>query len=283
MAVLRDSAWLIKKYAITTLPSVSSLRALRAYGSIQTMGKQIAFRGFGDPDLRRKQNRDQKETALRGVSNYFSGQLADVDAIRSLPSLPQTAKELKLIAQSLAAPTNSLLLGADATETAVKNADLSNVRILAFATHGLISGELRGLAEPALVFTPPQNATVLDDGLLTASEAAQLKLNADWVILSACNTAASDGTLGAGGLSGLARAFLYAGAKALLVSHWPVRDDAASRLTTTALLELKKHPEIGRAEALRRSMLTLMKDEKDLSLAHPAAWAPFVVVGEGGI
>ena len=88
--------------------------------------------------------------------------------------------------------------------------DLSDYRVLAFATHGLVSGELSGLGEPALVFTPPETGTEADDGLLTASEIATLKLDADWVILSACNTAAADGTPGAEGLSGMAKAFFYA-------------------------------------------------------------------------
>jgi CHAT domain-containing protein len=75
-----------------------------------------------------------------------------------------------------------------------------------------MSGELKGLVEPALVLTPPAKATPDDDGLLTASKIATLKLNGDWVMLSACNTAAGDGTPDAGGMSGRAKAFFYAGA-----------------------------------------------------------------------
>ena len=152
---------------------------------------------------------------------------------------------------------------------------------MAFSTHGLISGELTGLSEPALVLTPPQEGTEADDGLLTASEIAQLKLNADWVILSACNTASADKP-GAEGLSGLARAFFYAGARALLVSHWPVESNAATQLTTTMFDELKTNPTIGRSEALRRSMMKLAANDNTPHYSHPAFWAPFVVVGEGG-
>ena len=121
-----------------------------------------------------------------------------------------------------------------------------------------------------------------DDGLLTASEVATLKLDADWVILSACNTVAADGTGGADGLSGLAKAFFHAGSRALLVSHWPVVSEAAVKLTTAMLKYAADHPEAGRAEALRYSMLALMEDDAKPQFAHPMFWAPFVVGGEGG-
>ena len=175
-----------------------------------------------------------------------------------------------------------IYLQARATETRVRSMDLSDYRILAFATHGLVSGEMKGLAEPALVFTPPETGTEADDGLLTASEIATLELDADWVILSACNTAAADGTPGAEGLSGMAKAFFYAGARALLVSHWSVNSEAAVAITTGMLGEMAANPEIGRAEALRRSMMAMMETEDKDHFAHPMFWAPFVVVGEGG-
>ena len=136
--------------------------------------------------------------------------------------------------------------------------------------------------EPALVLTPPREGTATDDGLLTASEVAQLQLDANWVILSACNTAAGEKP-GAEGLSGLAKAFFYAGARTLLVSHWPVWDDAAAALTTEMFGAIKKNTSIGRAEALRQSMLQLASSKTNSLYSHPIFWAPFVVVGEGGV
>lgn len=268
--------WLIRDYALTTLPAVASLKAVRAAPTRQK--SRTGFVGYGDPLF---------EGPKPGESGYLVasrsvGAAADIGdrlaAIRQLSPLPGTARELTQIA-GLYKDEAEIKLGAKATEAAVKSADLSNVAILSFATHGLVSGELSGLSEPALAFTPPEEATDEDDGLLTASEASALSLNADWVILSACNTAAGDGTPGAEGLSGLARAFLMAGARSMLVSHWPVRDDAASLLMSETLRQLQEDPTLPRAEALRRAMLDMMEDP---DLSHPSAWAPFVVVGEGG-
>ena len=154
--------------------------------------------------------------------------------------------------------------------------EVRDAALLVFATHGLVAGELRGLAEPALAFSAP--TTDQEDGLLTASEAAQLDLSADWVVLSACNTAAADGSPGGEGLSGLASAFLFAGAKSLIVSHWPVRDDAAPWLTSGAV---RAHREDGlhRAAALRHAMLDMIDNSTLPGAAHPSVWAPFVLVG----
>src|SRR5262249_40876394 len=113
----------------------------------------------------------------------------------------------------------------------------------------------------------------------SASEVAALKLDADWVILSACNTAAG-GAQGAEALSGLARAFIYAGARALLVSHWSVDSQSTVKLITSAVGTITRDAKFGRAEALRRAMLALI-DKGEVREAHPAYWAPFIVVGEG--
>jgi CHAT domain-containing protein len=212
------------------------------------------------------------------------GGLADVDFIRHQMPLPETADELCGVARDLGVdPATHLHLGEAATETEIKrlseNNTLAKYKIVHFATHGAMAGQLSRTSEAGLILTPPAIATENDDGYLTASEIAGLKLDADWVILSACNTAAGD-VAGAEALSGLARAFFYAGARSVLVSHWEVSSESAVKLITTAVAELTANPKIGRAEALRRSMLAMI-DDRESDEAHPALWAPFVLVGEG--
>jgi CHAT domain-containing protein len=101
------------------------------------------------------------------------------------------------------------------------------------------------------------------------------------VVLSACNTAAADKP-GAEVLSGLARAFFYAGARALLVSHWSVDSEAATQLTTSTFAAMKSDPKLGRAEALRRCNAGYMNDRGSPLKAYPAFWGPFSIIGEGG-
>jgi CHAT domain-containing protein len=200
--------------------------------------------------------------------------------IQALPRLPETAAELRAVVKNLGAQPSSIHLRGDASESTVKGAPLYDYRVVYFAAHGLVAGEIKGLAEPSLALTLPKQPSETDDDLLTASEVAQLKRNADWVVLSACNTIAGDKP-GAEASSGLARAFFYAGARALLVSHWAVDSNAAMRLTTSTFDIMKSDPTLGRAEALRRAMLAYMNDAANPLNAYPALWAPFVVVGEG--
>src|SRR5262249_3159321 len=141
-----------------------------------------------------------------------------------------------------------------------------------------LPGQIGTAYEPGLLLTPPKTSTDTDDGYLSASEIVALKLDADWVILSACNTAAG-GADNAEALSGLARAFFYAGARALLVSHWSVDSEATVKLITGAVSRMVADKSIGRAEAMRQSMLVMI-DKGELIESHPAYWSPFVVVGE---
>ena len=315
LADYRKVVWLGTRQPITVLPSVASLKALRQFAKASHAAKP--YLGIGNPLLDGPQQHPQygayykkqaqaardKQTCpntltertaltaarpLAGFARLFRGAQADIEEVRQWSPLPETADELCEVGRRLGVPESEILLGARATETALKDLSeqgrLADSAILHFATHGALAGQAWGLAEPGLVLTPPHKGTSdesleRDDGFLTASEIAALKLDADWVILSACNTAGAGGET-AEALSGMARAFFYAGARALLVSHWEVGSDAAVKLTTRAFAELKRNPKIGRAEAFRISMRELI-EKGSLAEAHASQWAPFVVVGEG--
>jgi len=277
--------WLVKKWAISTLPSVAAFRALRQITPRSLAPR--AFLGIGDPLLANHPSRagaakPAAAAAKRDVDS-LRGHAVNPDLLRQLPSLPATAVELELMAEILKSGPDSLVLRERATEAAVKRLPLDSYRVIALSTHGAMAGE--GLGEPGLILTPEPAPSPEDEGYLSASEITRLKLNADWVILSACNTAASDGSPKAEGLSGLGRAFMYAGARSLFVSHWSVADVSTAYLTTSMIANAATG--LPSAQAHRRAMLEFLlhpkalQDPRRRAFTHPAFWAPFVVVGDG--
>ena len=272
---LRRVPWLAQRMATSVVPTVASLKQVRGTAARSRAAKP--FFGFGDPAFAGAPG--DTRAIERAVDVCREGPLADADVVRALPRLRETAVELRSIARSLGAGEDAVVLGAAATETAVKAADLRQYRVLAFATHGLLAADLKCKNEPALALTPPATLGPADDGLLDASEVMQLSLDADWVVLSACNTAAPDGRPTGEALSGLARAFFDAGARSVLVSHWAVASVPTVKLTTGLFGAWAKDASLGRAEALRRAQRTLWEQAET---AHPAFWAPFVVGGDGG-
>ena len=255
-------AWLIRKVALTTVPGITDLNHTTA----QTIGKN--FVGIGAPAL----TGSAPVGALRGL---YRGGVARTAVLSQLAPLPAAARELQSMAAALGGTRQTLLTGSAATETAVKAGDYRTAGVLAFATHGLVGGAVEPGSEPGLVLTPPEKPDANDDGLLSASEIARLDLPVDWVVLSACDTAAG-ASPGAPALSGLARAFLYAGARSLLVSHWAVRDDVAARLTVDTVRRAQAGDT--RPQALRKAMLALIDDPKVAGGRNPSVWAPFILV-----
>lgn len=296
------TAWLVRKHAISVLPAVASLAALR--GIPERAHPARPYVAFANPLLdgegaegarlgKLARERTQCETQPRGLSSLRLAarsparpvrlRLADGAFIRAQTPLPETADEVCAVAHDLGAGAGDVLLGPKASEGALKAMSASGVladyRIVHLATHGALSGQIAGSAEPGLILTPPASPTADDDGYLAASEIAQLQLNADLVVLSACNTAGA-GADGGEALSGLARAFFYAGARSVLASHWAVDSAATVALVTRAAAEMRSARAGGRAEAFRRAMLARI-DSAETGAAHPARWAPFVLVGEG--
>ncbi len=265
LADMRDTAWLIEKNPILVIPTVASLGARRL--KIGNTAVTSGFVGFGDPVFRTEERAD--ETSV----------------LANLVPLPGTREEINGLASLFEPEATEIFLGRNATETALRQAKLENRRILAFATHGLMAGEIGDGSEPGLALTvpkKPETARADDDGYLSASEASTLKINAEWLLLSACNTASAADNPDSGGYSGLAQAFLFAGAKSILVSHWPVSDDAAPHLTVDMIRWHEENPERSKAAALQHAMLSMIDDQENPALAHPSKWAPFVLFGATG-
>ena len=283
--------WLLKQAAISYLPSLSALANLR---TTATQPGTKSFIGFGDPRFRENQAPAGRSAAVasRGIIRRNAmapgarekGSQSRSSSLELLEPLPDTSEEVREIAKILRADeAKDVNLGQRASEQLVKSSDLSQYRVVMFATHGLVAGELPELSQPALALSNPNLTNEKDDGLLTLAEILELKLRADWVVLSACNTASADGQA-AEAVSGLGRAFFFAGAKALLVSHWPVETVSAKLLTTELFKRQSSDAKLTRSQALRAASLAVMQQSagNSYSYAHPMFWAPFVIVGDGG-
>jgi CHAT domain-containing protein len=303
----RSVPWLARNYAVTMVPSSAALRTLRQLPPGKPGRGELI--GFGDPLFNAEQAAEaeqaENQTVLRvadagtvttrgmPLKRRSSPRLEGVDSaeLAQLPRLPDTAEELRSIALALQAdPTKVLKLRKEANEETVKTMDLSGIKVVAFATHGLVPGELNGLTQPALALSSPAVAGVEGDGLLTMEEILALKLDADWVVLSACNTGAGEGA-GAEAASGLGRAFFYAGTRALLVTNWSVHSQSARELVTDLFRRQADDPKLTRAEALRQAMMALLDGpgyigadgKSEFAYAHPLFWAPYTIIGDGGV
>jgi CHAT domain-containing protein len=261
-----DDEWLLQRYAITTMPSLGAMLAGRA--SPQSSRAAKGLLGVGASDF----------TAYSRVPNNNSGSSdrALGNLLAHLQPLPEAASELRQIAGLFPASEVTLDLGDRATKEEFRSAPPAAYRNIVFASHAIMAGEA-GLDEPAIVLSPADKP--ISEGLLTASEVAQLRLDADLVVLSACNTAAPDGGPYAEGLSGLVRSFMLAGARSMLASHWAAPTKSTPKITTGFMKAIQADPTVRKAEALRSAILPLL-ESGDAELQHPAYWAPFIIVGE---
>jgi CHAT domain-containing protein len=203
----------------------------------------------------------------------------------SLWSKPISGAELKLASEQLGGDKNLVITEADYSDTMLRErTDLNDFQIIQFATHGLVTASHPGCpARPALVTSFGERGS---DGLLSFKEIFDLKLDADTIILSACDTAGAataaatrEAGITTGGnfaLDGLVRAFVGAGARAVIASHWPVPDDYdATKKLMSGIYEGSTTRSVG--EAMRSSQIRLMADPLT---SHPYYWAAFAIVGD---
>ncbi|MEY4644902.1 MAG: hypothetical protein RLZZ596_1733 [Pseudomonadota bacterium] len=286
-----SARWLIDQVALTHVPNVGSWLSLRSLP--RNVKPDQPLLAWGDPSFKPAQAINSVVTpsasVVRAVRSAPKESDTDLekDIIRhdnlyhEIPPLPETREELIQLARALQASPSDLILGSQATRMSVLNANKSGVlqrkRVLVFATHGLMVGELPGLAQPALAMAANGEETRNPlSPLLTLEDVLGLKLNSDWVVLSACNTAAGDGK-GEEALSGLARGFFYAGSRSMLVTHWAVESESAKELTTKTFAHFTQSTSAPKAESLRQAIIQVKADPR---YSHPVFWAPYVLVGD---
>jgi CHAT domain-containing protein len=261
-------------YPVSVLADLSLLRA--AMRSAQPLQRPEQFLGIGAPQL----SDEELEGGGAGTVFDFSRGL-DAGSLADLPKLPESADELRALADTFGADRSALLLGADATRQRIDAAAPSRYRVIAFATHGFKPGEIAGVDEPALLLAPPGGTADPLEGLLISRQIAALHLDADLVILSACNSANGDGRPRADAFSGLAQAFFTAGAHSLLVTHWPVISSAAANLTVLVAEGITRD-KLPLDVSLQRAVKTIRASGRgDAIQSHPAYWGPFVAIGTG--
>ncbi len=276
-----DAAWLARRAAIAHSPSLQAFYTLRSTRPAKAPDRPLL--AFGDPVLSTptRASATASDTALAQLGGTCRQDAPmPPELLKALTSLPDTASEVRNVARVLNADEGNLFLGSRASEANLRQQDLSRYRVLYMATHGLLPGELKCQGEPGLVLTPPATPAQsrAEDGLLEASEVASLSLNADLVVLSACNTATGGSRFGGESLSGLSEAFFHAGARNMLISHWQVPSAATASLMSNLFTSLGPQMASGSSDALRAAQLTMIGRAQT---AHPFFWAAFVVMGDG--
>jgi len=285
------TAWLARQFGILVVPDVRSLLGLRSIG--KSPSTTSGFLGVGHPKFDvhvtgadpEKRVRDAL-AKQRGLKIVPPPQKIAIDScaenwdvraqVAQLVPLPESADEVQAMAAALAAGKGMLLLEEKATKAELFKAGSETKEIIAFATHGLLPEDLYCENEPSLALTPGPASDPQDDGLLRSSEIGMMRLNATLVILSACNTAGAEGQLGGESLSGLVRAFFYAGARNVLATHWPIASQSTVELMTG--MARKRALGLNWVDALRESKLQMMDNP---ATSHPFFWGAFSLVGGG--
>jgi CHAT domain-containing protein len=282
------TAWFGDRASFTLLPSVAALRAIPRTN--RGMERRPRYVAYGAPELGRT------ASAVPGAPQAMPKGLANPAMLRAaFGPLTTAGREMQEVAQAMGADMTAVHLDTAATEAAVRaDSRIGVARIVHFATHGLLPDTMSAtpiLGEPGLVFTPPAMPSEADDGVLSASEVSDMRLSAEWLILSACTTATAGGGEAAIGdpdsLGVLSRAFLFAGARRLVASHWNLSAVTGRLLVTNMLKAVTIDPALPPSEALARTQRALRTGVHadgspvfgwDRDWQHPFFWAPLSII-----
>lgn len=277
---IKSAQWLVRDFAITQLPGASAFVSQRRTASRNTASKPLI--AYADPDFGVQPSAAPSATRMltTGPAAKLAAEYVAHRGFRyaSLPRLPETRDEVAAIATAVGAEAaRDLILGERATRQHVLSHDLSNYRVVAFATHGLLPGEIPGVSRPSLAMAVARD--VDESPLLDLDDVLTLKLNADWVVLSACNTAGaeSDGQA----MSGLVRGFFFAGGRSVLATHWAVETDSATALVGEVFRSQARNSGQTRAASVREGQLALIQGKIGAGkYAHPFYWSPYALFGD---
>lgn len=273
---LGEASWWVSRVAPVQMPSASSLILTRSQAY---QAPQRPFEAFADPSFDGRDTAQAPAGGTRGVrrpavSTDTATQEVDY---RQLNRLPETLDEARAIGATLKAGDDAVVHGVAATRSRVMKDKLADVRVLEFATHGLLAGELPGMLTPGLALA--YEGRGLPDSVLTIDDIVGLRLNADWVILSACNTGLANGA-GGDSMSALERGFFAAGARTVLATQWAVESESASQLTVGLFKTLAGDRELSKSEALVRTQREMIGGAYGALYRHPYFWAPYFMSGD---
>ena len=277
----KSAPWLAREFAISQTPGAAAFVTLR-----ETAAKSVAarpFLGFGDPRFRSVATpaRAARVRNLVVAANAGKASTYSLEAgfrYADIPALPETREELNALSQALGGDAaQDVVVGSAATRKAVMTTPLIDRRVVAFATHGLLPDEIPGQSKPALAMAATDDPA--ESPLLTLDDVLTLRLNAQWVVLSACNTAGAERDGAA--MSGLVRGFFFAGTRSVLATHWAVESEASRQLVSRLFADVARDPKGNRAQGVQRVQVAMIDGTLGGgAYAHPFFWAPYALFGD---
>lgn len=268
-SLVHNGRYLIEDHQISYLPSASLIELLRQPSKpASDLDGQLDLLAFGDPVFQ-QQSKPSLSRKLPATPSEINQQAGDWDKTK-LSRLPRTRDEVEYIASLIPKEQRRLYLGKDSTEKAFKQESLSKYKWIHLATHSLIDERTPGRSAVVLAL----DGNNAEDGFLRPTEIADLDLNCDLVVLSACETGRGQ-LLSGEGIIGLSRSFFIAGARSVVVSQWAVSDISTAQLMKDFYQQLVN--KASKAAALREAKLRMLSGGSETR--HPYYWAPFVIIG----